>query len=218
MAGSDPGCFVGDEGFALGEGEAAAVGALRELGLERQTREGVDRVVEVEQEFRGLDAAQVGLAGEDEFGLRERGSEGVERGMVLDDQIAVGALVEAALTGVDDVERDAPGEHGRLREVLAEDGRVPQPVLEADDDRAGREVRGERGSAASAVAADFTVTSTRPAPAAASGSVAYLGAGTRASVPCRSVRVSPWAAVSSASRGRPTKTTSAPAAASRPPT
>jgi hypothetical protein len=132
----DPGGAVGGEGFALGEGEAAPVGTLREFGLERQAREGVHGVVEVEQEFRGLHACQISLSCEGEPCVRERRRERVERGMVLDAEVAVGALVEAAFTGVHHIERDHARQHDRPRQVLAEDVGVPQPVLETHDDRA----------------------------------------------------------------------------------
>ena len=207
------------ERFPLGQGDRAPERPLRQLLAERQTGQGVDRVVQVEQQLRPLHRAEVLTCVQRQPGVVEHRRECAHRRMLLDLEVTLGALVEMPVAAVHHVERHHRRENDLLRQAARRVSALPSPFC-ALTTTVSEPIADASAAPASGVPADFTETTTRSAVAADSGPVAKAmsEAPTRISAPCRSVSRNPWSRISAPTRSRPIRVTSAPAAASRPPT
>ena len=200
-------------------GKAAPPFALHQLGAQRQARQRIHRVVQVEQQLAPLHGRQIGLQRQRQARAREQRQPRSRRHIVLRGQHPLRAAVQMAGRQLGHIE----GHHGRHDAQLRRNGlRACRLVDAVCNDSSGVPAGSTRAScaAAASVPALLTASNTRPGAAPSGGSSdASSASGATCNVgPSTSLSVKPCVRSTFTTRGRPMKCTRAPAAASRPPT
>ena len=118
--------------------EQRAPRPLRKLLPQRQVRQRIQRIVEIEQQLAPLHADDV--VGRPHRQMRDRKLRRGPRLVLFDDDIAGSRAMKSPLAQSDHIEGDHAGEHPPPRQSLAQHGNVADAILQADNHRLGRSV------------------------------------------------------------------------------
>lgn len=122
------------QGFILQQCQATTVGPQRQLVAQRQIRQAIDRIVQIEQHLGPLHLEHVVTLHKRQPGRFERCQKRLQRRTPLHHQGTGSSPMQPAMAAMHHVEAHHAGKHGLLRQLLAQRVDVAHAILQTQHD------------------------------------------------------------------------------------